>query len=201
MHQMHRGPLPPGRERREFLEQQPTYWLKRCYQSLRRNVDQALRAYGLTLSQRDVLLTLYEEGPLDQGALRDRLGLEQSSVSRLVDGLVRRDLVELRPSPSDRRVRIAVLTATGEQLLLQTPGSSELGGRMMVEGLTGDEQRELIRLLQRCTDNLTRQHTAETATEPDGLQQPGNRATEPHGLEQPGKRATEPDGFRPQGKR
>ena len=36
---MHTGPLPPGLERREFLEQQPTYWLKRCYQSLRRHVD------------------------------------------------------------------------------------------------------------------------------------------------------------------
>src|SRR5437588_6785137 len=132
---VHRGPLPPGNERREFLEQQPTYWLKRCYQSLRRNVDQALRDYGLTLSQRDVLLTLYEEGSLDQSALRDRLGLEQSSVSRLVDGLVRRDLVDLGPSETDRRVRIATLTSAGERLLLQTPGSSELGGRRMIEGL------------------------------------------------------------------
>src|SRR5918911_671209 len=104
-HTVH-GPLPPGPERTAFLERQPTYWLKRCYQALRREVEGALRQYGLTLSQRDVLLTLYEEGPLDQGALREHLGLEQSSVSRLVDGLVRRDLVELRPGASDRRVRI-----------------------------------------------------------------------------------------------
>src|SRR5947209_15822792 len=117
--QVQHGPLPPGRERREFLEQQPTYWLKRCYQSLRRNVDQELRHYGLTLSQRDVLLTLYEEGPLDQGTLRERLGLEQSSVSRLVDGLTRRGLVELRNGEADRRVRIAALTSEGQDLLLQ----------------------------------------------------------------------------------
>jgi DNA-binding MarR family transcriptional regulator len=170
MQQMRRGPLPPGSERREFLEQQPTYWLKRCYQSLRRTVDQALRAYGLTLSQRDVLLTLYEEGPLDQGTLRERLGLEQSSVSRLVDGLVRRELVELHPSHSDRRVRIAALTAKGEQLLLETPGSSELGGRLMIEGLTQDEKRELIRLLRCCAENLIGQQMAETA-EQDGFRQ------------------------------
>jgi DNA-binding MarR family transcriptional regulator len=173
MKQIQRGPLPPGARRREFLEQQPTYWLKRCYQSLRRNVDQALRAYELTLSQRDVLLTLYEEGPLDQGTLRDRLGLEQSSVSRLVDGLARRDLVALEPHTTDRRVRMATLTANGEQLLLTTPGSSELGGRMMVDGLTPDEQRQLIRLLQRCTDNLTRKQAVETTGEPDGLRHDG----------------------------
>jgi len=149
------GPLPPGAERREFLEQQPTYWLKRCYQSLRRTVEQELRQYGLTLSQRDVLLTLYEDGPLDQGALCDRMGLQQSSVSRLVDGLSRRHLVELCPGEFDRRVRIAVITERGEQLLLQTPGSSSLGGSIMTAGLSAEERAQLVCLLRRCTANLT----------------------------------------------
>jgi DNA-binding MarR family transcriptional regulator len=156
MQQLRRGPLSPGAERQKFLERQPTYWLKRCYQALRRSVDQALRQYGLTLSQREVLLTLYEEGPLDQGSLRDRLGLEQSSVSRLVDGLVRRRLVELRPGEADRRLRVASLSPQGEQLLLATPGASELGGTLMVSTLSRDEQDELIRLLKQCTDNLLR---------------------------------------------
>ncbi len=124
MHATRRGPLAPGPQRQEFLEQQPTYWLKRCYQSLRRTVESGLREYGLTLSQRDLLLTLYEEGPLDQRMLRERIGLEQSSVSRLVDGLVRRGLVELQPGVHDRRVRVAVLSDEGTSLLLQTPGSS-----------------------------------------------------------------------------
>jgi MarR family transcriptional regulator for hemolysin len=154
MVQQHRGPLPPGPERRAFLERQPTYWLKRCYDALRRRVDAELRRYGITLSQRDVLLALYEEGPLDQRALRFRLGLEQSTVSRLVDGLVRRRLVSLRPGESDRRIRVAYLTETGEELLRRTPGSSALAGEIMVAGLTGEERAELVRLLRRCTDNL-----------------------------------------------
>lgn len=166
-----RGPLPPGAERREFLERQPTYWLKRCYQSLRRRVDSELRRHGLTLSQRDVLLTLYHDGPLDQSMLRDRLGLEQSSVSRLVDGLVRRGLVELRPAESDRRVRIAGLTKDGEQLLLRTRGSSELGGTLMVSGLSHDERAELVRLLKHCTSNLA--EPEETAGLSDRYQENG----------------------------
>lgn len=160
-----RGPLPPGIERREFLEQQPTYWLKRCYQSLRRNVDAALRQYGLTLSQRDVLLVLYEEGPMDQGALREHLNLEQSSVSRLVEGLVRRDLVELRAGESDRRIRIASLTAQGEALLRQTPGSSALAGTAMTAGLSDDERVQLVDLLKRCTHNLNGSVEPGTAAE------------------------------------
>jgi DNA-binding MarR family transcriptional regulator len=150
----HRGAYPPGEARERFLEQQPTYWLKRCYQALRRAVDAGLREYGLTLSQREVLLALYEEGPLDQTALRERSGLEQSSLSRLVDGLVRRGLIELRPG-ADRRVRIASITDAGRDLLQTTPGASELGGEIMVAGLSPGERQELIRLLRRCSDNLT----------------------------------------------
>ena len=161
---MQRGPIAPGGERRAFLEQQPTFWLKRSYQLLRRTVDGELRAYGLTLSQRDVLLALYEEGPLDQSALRERLGLEQSSVSRLVDGLVRRELVELQPADTDRRVRLATLTTSGRDLLLTTPGSSELGGTVMVQGMTREERHELVRLLKRCVDNLS-SHSATQADE------------------------------------
>jgi MarR family transcriptional regulator for hemolysin len=159
--------LPPGPERREFLERQPTYWLKRCYQALRRTVDGELRRYGLTLSQRDVLLTLYEEGPLDQGTLRDLLGLEQSTVSRLVDGLTRRGLVEVRAA-EDRRVRIAALTEDGEALLRRTPGSSELGGMVMVAGLSREERHELVRLLKRCTENLTDSDNGQETDEEKG---------------------------------
>jgi DNA-binding MarR family transcriptional regulator len=169
---VHHGPFPPGPERRAFLEAQPTYWLKRCYQALRRAVDGELRQFGLTLSQRDVLLTLWDEGPLDQGALRERLGLEQSSVSRLVDGLVRRGLVMLNPSVSDRRVRIAALSEEGRELLQQTPGSSELGGQAMVASLSETERRELVRLLRQCAHNLTvgdpMGHTVGTGAEPAG---------------------------------
>lgn len=153
---MRSEPLAVDEARREFLEHQPTYWLKRCYQALRRDVDQALRAYELTLSQRDVLLALRSEGSLDQGTLRYRLGLEQSSVSRLVDGLARRGLVELRAGRSDRRVRIATLTPEGEDLLGRTPGSSRLAGGVMVSGLSQAEQHELIRLLRHCALNLDR---------------------------------------------
>jgi MarR family transcriptional regulator for hemolysin len=152
---MPHGPLPPGPERREWLEQQPTYWLKRCYGAMRRAVDAELRRHDLTLSQRDVLLTLYEDGPLDQGTLRESLGIEQSSVSRVVDGLVRRRLVSLQPSPSDRRVRIAAITEEGRTLLQRTPGASAVAGVAMLDGLTDDERRELVRLLRHCTERLT----------------------------------------------
>src|SRR5438874_7679541 len=51
------------------------------------------------------------------GALRDRLGLDSGYVSRLLRSLERQGLVTTRPSPEDRRVRVAALTAAGRSEL------------------------------------------------------------------------------------
>jgi DNA-binding MarR family transcriptional regulator/GNAT superfamily N-acetyltransferase len=47
-------------------------------------------------------------------ALRDRLGLDSGYVSRLLRSLEKQELVTTEPSPGDRRVRIAKLTAAGK---------------------------------------------------------------------------------------
>lgn len=138
--------------RQEFLERQPTYWLKRTYQALRRTVDADLRPHGITLSQRDALLALRHHGPTNQLTLSESLGLEQSSVSRLIDGLVRRELVSIRKSQSDRRSRVVSLTEMGTRVLEATPGSSRLAGGLMAGALSQGEVTQLIDLLKRCTD-------------------------------------------------
>ncbi len=144
-------PSGPTAGRQEYLERQPTYWLKRSYQALRRRVDNDLRPFGITLSQRDVLLNLFHSGPMPLRRLRDRLGLEQSSVSRLVDGLVRRGLVMVVEDTADRRSRIADLTGAGRAVISETPGAAQLAGSLLTAELSSDEVNQLIDLLRRCT--------------------------------------------------
>jgi DNA-binding MarR family transcriptional regulator len=136
--------------REEFLREQPTYWVKRAHQSIRRHVEAELRPYGLTLPQRDTLLALHHDGPLGQSELMEHLGLEQSSVSRLVDGLVRRNLIASSVSDHDRRRRIFTITAEGVARLQATPGSSELAGTRIRSILDATEVAQLISLLSRC---------------------------------------------------
>jgi len=138
-------------ERREFLERQPTYWLKRAYQALRRRVDGELRPLGLTLSQREALLALNHLGPASQGSLASSLGLEQSSVSRLVDGLARRALVTVREDNRDRRSTIISLTDEGAWMLERTPGASGIAGHLLAQRLSEEEIHQLVDLLRRCT--------------------------------------------------
>lgn len=146
--------------RREFLDSQPTYWLKRAYQSLRRRVDGELRPFGITLSQRDALLALYHDGPLSLGGLTQALGLEQSSGSRLVLGLERRGLVRSRTPCDDGRSRLVSVTPEGARLIEATPGSSHIAAEHVRGALTAAEIEQLTRLLRKFTRGLEREPAA-----------------------------------------
>ena len=71
----------------------------------------------LGFTQLAALYVLADTGMTTVSDLADALGRSPSATSRLVDGLVRRRLVERRPETEDRRQRSLVLTPRGQALL------------------------------------------------------------------------------------
>jgi DNA-binding MarR family transcriptional regulator len=78
-----------------------------------------LGEHGLTLGDYQVLVYLSEaEGrSMRMCDLAAQLRLSPSGLTRRLDGLVRAGLVERRPSDTDRRVMLAVLTGEGSAAL------------------------------------------------------------------------------------
>ncbi len=75
------------------------------------------RCFGVSLSRCVTLETLLREGPLPVRALASRLGLDASTVTRSVDGLVREGLVRRRRDERrDRRRVFVALTDRGRAL-------------------------------------------------------------------------------------
>ena len=74
-----------------------------------------LAGHGLTMGDYQVLVYLSEaeDHSMRMCDLAARLQLSPSGVTRRLDGLVRGGLVERRPSLSDRRAMLAVLTEAG----------------------------------------------------------------------------------------
>ncbi|MFT4151666.1 MAG: MarR family transcriptional regulator [Paracoccaceae bacterium] len=97
-----------------MLQQTPHDRIGRLIQqvgrSWRRALDQRLQPLGLTDATWLPLLYLHRVGPVKQVELADYLGLDRSSVVRLVDTLAAQGLVERRDDPSDRRVKRVQLT-------------------------------------------------------------------------------------------
>lgn len=86
----------------------------RQYQFRNRN---ELCCYGVTVSQCYLLEVLGERGPLPMQELSRYLGLKVSSVTRAVDGLVRRKLLQRRRDAGDLRVVQVELTESGHRVL------------------------------------------------------------------------------------
>ncbi len=76
------------------------------------------REHGLPLGSYEVLLHLADapEHSLRMGALADGLLLSRSGLTRLVDRLAARGLVERHSCPDDRRGTFARLTSAGQEL-------------------------------------------------------------------------------------
>lgn len=93
--------------------------LLRAHSRLVAILDEELESeHGLPLGSYEVLLSLAETdgGSLRMGDLADRLLLSRSGLTRLIDRLVARGLVERHNCADDRRGTYACLTAAGGEL-------------------------------------------------------------------------------------
>jgi DNA-binding MarR family transcriptional regulator len=101
-----------------------------------------------------VIDTLGAEGPMTMGELAGRLRLPLSTGTRVVDGLVGRGLVEReRPEDNRRIVRVA-LTTKGRAFYRSALAVRVAGARAMLQTLTLDERRELIRLFRKIAASM-----------------------------------------------
>jgi DNA-binding MarR family transcriptional regulator len=88
--------------------------LRKFRSALPLHLDNYCSDLGLTYGQGDVLLEIEENGPTNLTGLSGKLGLDKSTLSRTVDGLVELGYVDRTCDPSDRRCNILTLTASGE---------------------------------------------------------------------------------------
>ncbi|MFF5155934.1 MarR family winged helix-turn-helix transcriptional regulator [Streptomyces sp. NPDC000348] len=77
--------------------------------------EEAAAGHALTGAQAK-LLSLLSLEPLPMRKLAQRLKCEPSNVTGIVDRLESRGLVERRPDPADRRVKLAAATAEGRRV-------------------------------------------------------------------------------------
>ena len=112
----------------------------------------AAEEFELSPVQCHVLHLIEPERPLPMGRLAATLGCDASNVTGLVDRLEARGLVQRRPSADDRRIKVIQLTATGSRirahLLKRMTGKSSCS----MARLSPDDQRSLIRILERLID-------------------------------------------------
>ena len=127
--------------------------LLRTHAMLIRELDEELeRAHGLTLGDYDVLVQLAKapDRMLRMSELAQAVLLTRSGLTRLVDRLERRGLVERHKCPSDARGSLAVLTDEGLRRF-QTAHPTHLGGvrRLFLDLLEPSDLERLAAIWKR----------------------------------------------------
>ncbi|MER6124759.1 MarR family transcriptional regulator [Streptomyces sp. NPDC001795] len=112
--------------------------------------EEAAADHALTGAQAR-LLSLLSLEPLPMRRLAQKLKCEPSNVTGIVDRLEARGLVERRPDPADRRVKLAAVTEEGRQVARGLRNSLNFA-REPLAGLSREERLSLRDLLLRMLD-------------------------------------------------
>src|SRR5436309_3752966 len=100
-------------------EQEATLGLLRTADAMKRSLAQVIEPHGITAQQYNVLRILRGAGPtgLPTLTIGERMIEQTPGVTRLVDRLEKKGLVERKPCPKDRRRVFCQITAKGLDLL------------------------------------------------------------------------------------
>ena len=118
--------------------------------------DQAFAPLGLTAHQFNLMMTLQRVGPSNVGTIANVVGVNPSTVPRLVKPLVKKGWVMTRPG-ADKRQRVSSLTPLGQaKLALALPVWTQLQQSFLAQ--FGDENWRQsmtdLRELRRVGDQL-----------------------------------------------
>jgi DNA-binding MarR family transcriptional regulator len=114
--------------------------------------DRALVACcGITATQSYTLLVLTELGTVTMNELATEMRLHGTTMTRMVDSLVKKGLAERTHDPEDRRIVRVGLTADGRRTIeeLQDQRRTFLGAAF--SGLSKEEQDAILKALRRLT--------------------------------------------------
>ncbi|MEU6557908.1 MarR family transcriptional regulator [Streptomyces sp. NPDC046915] len=112
--------------------------------------EEAAGEHALTGAQAR-LLSLLSLEPLPMRKLAQKLKCEPSNVTGIVDRLEHRGLVERRPDPADRRVKLAAATDEGRRVARELREGLRFA-REPLAGLSDEERLALRDLLRRMLD-------------------------------------------------
>jgi DNA-binding MarR family transcriptional regulator len=139
------------------LEKAMAYWVHRVYQASRNELFRLFRDEGeeITPEQWIVLVRLWEQDGRTQTDLGESTFRDRPTMSRILDGMERRGLVERRADPESARVWRVHLTPQGKGLRKKlVPKAKKLVGRMQ-RGISERDLAVTRETLRKMFVNLT----------------------------------------------
>ena len=134
--------------------------LARTARQWRLVMNERLLPYDLTEATWLPLLYIAREKPMRQKQLAEVLGIESSSLVRLIDALVAAGLVE-RKIENDRRARVLCLTPQGYRLVAQVEAVSREVSDRALAGISNEALAASFQVIEQVCTSLNQQRAPE----------------------------------------
>jgi MarR family 2-MHQ and catechol resistance regulon transcriptional repressor len=122
--------------------------LARAFNAVERHARASIARFGLGATEFGVLEVLLHKGELPVCQVQERILVESSTTTYVVDKLVARGLVRRRPSKADRRVTLLALTPQGRRLIRRIFPPHAAVIRAALGALSEAERVQATRLLR-----------------------------------------------------
>lgn len=128
-------------------------------------VDERLRPFGLTEATWLPLLYISRaKKPLRQKDLAETVGIESSTLVRLVDALVQAGFIERR-TDEDRRAKVLCLTPRGRAVVKRVEAATATIRQQILSGISDKELAITLDVMERICSAFNQSHTSESEDE------------------------------------
>jgi MarR family transcriptional regulator for hemolysin len=134
--------------------ERPGYLINRAARLLLRLADIRFRPLGLGVASFPVLSMLRAGQKLSQKELALCARIEQPSMAQLLARLERDGMIKRSPDPDDGRSSLISITRKAQGILPEVDAAVDAGNELALAGMSDDEVKTLIDLLQRLIGNL-----------------------------------------------
>lgn len=110
--------------------------------------------YDLTFEQLMVLFILADRDGQNLRALASQADRDRTTMTRMIDGLERRNLVVRVPGRDDRRNKIVYLTSSGRKLTEAMETESVAFENQAFKGISLKQADEAVKVLNQISENL-----------------------------------------------
>ncbi len=136
------------------------YLVKSCEREATSKFNNLLKDFDITVNQSEVLTVIDQYGEMSLKELGNLLVCERQSPSRLVQSLIKKNLIEKVPFEQDKRVSLIRLTSAGEALIPKINAQTNQFNELIASQINNSENLSLlINVLSDYLKNTESYHT------------------------------------------
>jgi DNA-binding MarR family transcriptional regulator len=143
-------------------------WIGKTMKHMDAFLSCKLTERGITVTRQQMITMkiLFHDGPLPQHNLAFITDRDKTSLTRLITGMEKKNLVARIPSRDDKRINLIHLTTTGEKVLNETmPELLKLMHELQA-GVSESDQEAVIRAMKQIQTNIENQSNSCISNKP-----------------------------------